>query len=940
MATTRYVSNGASNGYSLGSDSNNGTSKSTPVLTITHALAISAAGDSIYINPTATPYAENGGSNYLNMNVAVTITTDPGLVLSVGKAIIQPATTTATRVVNNGINGVSLQYVILDALSAAGITNVANIQGATGSYIGIDVKNFANATGIFNATGSNGNMVIDKCSATAANGNSGKFLDISASQSGGAYVVSGCNVDGIASVFNPNNASTTWNSLTFQNSADGTPNTFNNMTSYAFNLPVGITPGAIYMYGNQFTGVSSGNNASFFIASGTTISGGTAPFVIVGNNFAASAANPSLQFNNTVGGATITGNTFANPLSYGIALAGNTTGNNFSYNTFANGGTAGFYLVSGCVSNNDFVTYNNFAGIKSTSAFRMEGSANNLTIANNTFGYTSSYNLWLNSSVGFNGVVIRDNTFNGVGTNVVMNVVSIFVSNLGTGLLVTGNRYQGPMGLIFVSDARQTDVTVSGNKVMQYNANPAVYADPIRIYAGGQTVAQNNTVYSDAPLVHGIIIGCDGFQSNVSNATSTSTQNFGDVSGNNYIAQPFIFSSGSNNDPILGGISVPFNKVGTPAGTINCSIYSDNAGVPGTLIANGTSNLAPIGSTAVNGQNFLFTFFNRPTLVYNTTYWIVLHYTGNNDGSNYLTIPTNTSATNGAKSANGTAWTALSASALFNVMVGNFSNVNPIMSGNTCISTNLNAPQFHGCFLAAVTGGQMYSNFIMGGGPLLIAKEVDGQVTPCNIYSNISVSTKGLQQSARDKGSRNVNFVNNTFVVYKAPAQCFLADSDFYANTVNKVPSQNVNVQNNIFLFGMGANNTSPLLQLGSGVNTCLSPTLTNNDYYVYSLAGASAPTLVSDFRGVSATNYTSLSSWQVASGLDVGSVNADPQLPGEVTGFTTDIAVYAPIFLNNVTAGLGASLTSIAPNDYLGVGYSTPVVMGALNPIRPQRLQ
>jgi len=50
--TTYYVSNNSSNGYALGVDTNNGTSQSTPFLTIAHAISIMAStGDTWLIIP-------------------------------------------------------------------------------------------------------------------------------------------------------------------------------------------------------------------------------------------------------------------------------------------------------------------------------------------------------------------------------------------------------------------------------------------------------------------------------------------------------------------------------------------------------------------------------------------------------------------------------------------------------------------------------------------------------------------------------------------------------------------------------------------------------------------------------------------------------------------------------------------------------------------------
>jgi hypothetical protein len=55
-ATNYYVSQDAANGYVVGNNTNNGTSKSTPRLTIESMYGVAANGDTIYINPSPTAY--------------------------------------------------------------------------------------------------------------------------------------------------------------------------------------------------------------------------------------------------------------------------------------------------------------------------------------------------------------------------------------------------------------------------------------------------------------------------------------------------------------------------------------------------------------------------------------------------------------------------------------------------------------------------------------------------------------------------------------------------------------------------------------------------------------------------------------------------------------------------------------------------------------------
>ena len=65
---TYYVSKSTHNDCAVGSDSNNGTSKLTPWLTLAKVSASAADGDTIYVNDGAYADAELGGSNVFSLN--------------------------------------------------------------------------------------------------------------------------------------------------------------------------------------------------------------------------------------------------------------------------------------------------------------------------------------------------------------------------------------------------------------------------------------------------------------------------------------------------------------------------------------------------------------------------------------------------------------------------------------------------------------------------------------------------------------------------------------------------------------------------------------------------------------------------------------------------------------------------------------------------------
>lgn len=129
--TTWYVSNLAANGYALGVDTNNGTSKSTPFLDNCKAVASASNGDTIIDNPTTTgsyrsanhPYSENcSAAGYLQMGALVaTLEGDPSYVSTYTNntgnyAVIQGEGIGEGRVINYNTSGAGsvLQNIVVD----------------------------------------------------------------------------------------------------------------------------------------------------------------------------------------------------------------------------------------------------------------------------------------------------------------------------------------------------------------------------------------------------------------------------------------------------------------------------------------------------------------------------------------------------------------------------------------------------------------------------------------------------------------------------------------------------------------------------------------------------------------------------------------------------------------------------------------------------------
>lgn len=133
------------------------------------------------------------------------------------------------------------------------------------------------------------------------------------------------------------------------------------------------------------------------------------------------------------------------------------------------------------------------------------------------------------------------------------------------------------------------------------------------------------------------------------------SQNVGSATSNQSVAQGFKVSNSGK----LRYAQLKLLKVGSPTGHIACAVYSDNAGVPGSLLA--TSHSIDISKLPTTATLVHFTFAHTaPTLSASPTqYHVAIGISV--DASNYLQWRMDGSAgtyTDGAKAIwNGSAWT-------------------------------------------------------------------------------------------------------------------------------------------------------------------------------------------------------------------------------------------------------------------------------------------
>jgi len=235
----------------------------------------------------------------------------------------------------------------------------------------------------------------------------------------------------------------------------------------------------------------------------------------------------------------------------------------------------------------------------------------------------------------------------------------------------------------------------------------------------------------------------------------------------------------------------------------------------------------------------------------------------------------------------------------------------------------------HCVFLGAITGGQAYRNQVSGGGPMLAAKLVDGSKTPCLFYDNRVFENSGNQEALRDKGSRGVQFLQNTVVMNGTKGMAVLLDNNFVGTCYNGHPSVDAVVKNNIF-FADNLPGSGVIYQLGGlgYINpTCVNPSI---DYNLVFCRSGLAYFGRDASDAVTLKSYPSWSAWQGA-GYDVHGINADPLLgntssPNSPADFTPSAASPA--------VGASADLSTIVPTDFNGLSNSLERTIGAIQPL------
>jgi len=388
----------------------------------------------------------------------------------------------------------------------------------------------------------------------------------------------------------------------------------------------------------------------------------------------------------------------------------------------------------------------------------------------------------------------------------------------------------------------------------------------------------------------------------------------GDVSGNTYVDQFCTTTAiSSAHCSYLGSYIVNMAKSGSPTGTISCSAYLDNAGVPGTLIETSDTTLSAASLTG-SALPYQFDFANHTYVAPSTKIHLVLSYTGTIDGTNYVTIQSNATVTAGSTlvSANGSSWTAQTSKALlFALCTGPYGITDSVIRNNITYATS-NALETHMNVMFCITRGQIYRNQIYGGSIGYLMKLIKGSSTNRSLtYDNLFYSTQAEGGAAfYAKATNHSSCYNNIFVIdttYTGNAVLCAPDSQSF-NSVTVTNQQQCNdivVENNILI-----NSTT----LANNVNT----------YALNSNGLGAAPTnIVINYNDVwnpggqrIGTSGATWTLWQGA-GYDLNSVNANPLLPGEISGFTTP-ANFVPSN-SSPAKGIGTNTNGVVTTDYAG---------------------
>ena len=890
-AATWFVSNVGTNGYLVGSDSNEGTTTNAPFLTIAHACSVAASGDSIRVNPGGVPYQESTpGFQFLVVDRPLTIQTDPSW-LGQGKAVLQPPES-AEAPLELAADGLVLEDLVIDANQGTSLSRGVTLRGdvLSATLRRCDFKNFpARASFCLASTATHSQVLLDRCTATRANGvdSSVAFLAPPGNTTNLSISLLGCEVSGIYGVLLHSGLASGPFRLLCDVAPDGTRNTFSNL---AYCVTWGACPD-----GTELTLTNcdlADIRQQAFRGSGSPAA--NMPSLTLAGIRVTNTPNPlvSCEDLETIGSLDITG------LEY----------HGSAYVLYNLGTISQARITQSTIGGDCPVVYSANASLQ------------NLSLSSCRFDSTSRV---IQMSSGGGGLLVTGCQFSNTTET------AIFLSGPFPNVTVTSNTLTGAYGLLDVRGICASNIFVGGNYISLTNAT----TDPIAVVGSTGVEICYNTIWSDAAAAHGILVGTDGYDIFDDNSGADAEASLGATSSGTWIAQRWdMAGAASCAGRGVASFSIFARKNGEPAGTITAFLYGDSAGAPGSLLATSSVSV-PASALAAGSTRPLEFWFDDPyTAAYSTPYWLVLKYDGTVNGTDYVVLDGNSKAYALSTSDNGTVWNPGNHSLLYNVYHGSFECINPLVHDNF-IACSTPSANLHCVILGGVSGGQVYRNQAYGGGPMLVAKLVDGSSRPCLFYDNLVFEYSGTQEGLRDKGSRGVQFLHNTVVLNGTRGVAILLDNNYFGDSYNGHPSVGAVAKNNIFYASSlpGSGIIYQLGALGYLSPTCIAPSI---DYNLVFAGPGVRYFGIDDSDGMHESAYTSWSSWQAA-GYDVHGINLDPRLSNPVN--PSSPVDFTPA-QDSPALGAGTDLLTTVSADFYGVSNNETPTVGAMQaPTAPQ---
>jgi len=552
------------------------------------------------------------------------------------------------------------------------------------------------------------------------------------------------------------------------------------------------------------------------------------------------------------------------------------------------------------------------------------------------------------NNVTVSSVTINQNTFTGLGGSSVQAVRILNLQTSNISVQCNYNTYSGLYGFLLVASRNVTTCTVDYN-TLTVKAGSATNAIKIQTLGTSTPSTSRNTINIEEPTSSsggGIIFGSDGLQgSNISGNTSANGTflNLGDTA--NTIYQGFSFTSVANTSTgemtHFSALQVYLSKVGTPTGNVSPYLFSDSAGVPGTLLASSDEviNAAALTTTTTSYGLKVAPYLIQP----GTKYWVVLtSNAATTNSTSYVRIEATTNTYGTIVSGNSTpTWTANSTAGWRSQAYTGSYTQRPVVLYNTIVvagNPNINSLQL--ITLGGVSGGNVFSNRVYGTSyyPVVIKNSRFNPVIFAGNEVFLNDGKTGVNACVLSKASDDVRLYNNTLAVIGSNANagqsvCYSISGDTL-NWANPYPSTNFKLVNNILIRSCTTQGPIMSLDIGSSAFVADQSTLTPSNVsknWIYS----NTPYIATASFSATANGTLDWDTW-TGLGYDANSTGANstggytaPPLANGATPSTfTDLEITSAN--SAATLSFGANIRTFAPYDVVGRPYMPTPTIGA----------